>query len=181
VTDGRRALTEAEALAARPEPPYSSDERTMLEAWLDYHRATLLWKCAGLTDDQLCERSVPPSSMSLHGLVRHLAEAERYWFERVLLGLDTPLKYWLEGNPDGDFDDVDSADPDADVQDLVDACAAARTSAASVESLDSIAVKAYPDRPVSLRWILVHMVEEYARHNRHADLLRERLDGAVGD
>lgn len=81
----------------------------MLEAWLDYHRATLLWKCAGLTDDQLRERSVPPSSMSLLGLVRHAAESERYWFERVLRGSDTALKYWLEGNPDGDFDDVDSA------------------------------------------------------------------------
>ena len=177
----RRFATAAEALASRPEPPFSSDERTMLEAWLDYHRATLLWKCAGLTDDQLRERSVPPASMSLLGLVRHSSDCERYWFERVLLGSDTPLKYRLEGNLDGDFDDVDSADPDADVQDFVDACAAARTSAAFVQSLDTIAVKAYPDRPVSLRWILVHMVEEYARHNGHADLLRERIDGAVGD
>ena len=181
MTGGHRTFTAAEALASRSEPPFSSDERTMLEAWLDYHRATLLWKCAGLTDDQLRERSVPPSSMSLLGLVRHMAEGERYWFERVLLGSDTPLKYWLEGNPDGDFDDVDSADPDADMQDFVDTCASARTSASSVESLDTIAVKAYPDRPVSLRWILVHMVEEYARHNGHADLLRERVDGAVGD
>ena len=179
--DQTRTPSAADLLAARPEPPFAADERTMLGAWLDYHRATLLWKCAGLSDGQLRERSVPPSTMSLLGLVRHMAEVERHWFDRVLLGAETPAKYWRDGDPDGDFDGVDSADPGADIQDFVDACAASRGSVAAVKSLDSVAVKAYPDRPVTLRWILVHMVEEYARHNGHADLLRERIDGAIGD
>ena len=152
----------------------------MLGAWLDYHRATLLWKCAGLSNGQLRERSVPPSTMSLLGLVRHMADVERRWFDRVLLGAETPAKYWR----DGTWTELRRrrlGRPRADIQDFVDACAASRRSVAAVESLDSVAVKAYPDRPVTLRWILVHMVEEYARHNGHADLLRERIDGAIGD
>ncbi len=87
----------------------------MLDAWLDFHRATLLWKCDGLNDDQLRSRSVPPSTLSLLGLVRHMAEVERHWFRRALVGEDAPPLYYSDDNEDGDFDDVDGADVAADL------------------------------------------------------------------
>ncbi len=124
---------------------------------------------------------MPPSTMSLLGLVRHMAEVERHWFGRVLLGGDTPPQFWSKANPDADFDDVEAADPTTDMQGYLDACASARNAVDTVKSLDAVAAGAYPDRPVTLRWILIHMIEEYARHNGHADLLRQRIDGATGD
>jgi len=173
-------MTNLETLAARTEPSYVlPDERTMLNAWLEYHRGTLAFKCTGLTDDQLRERSVPPSSMSLLGLVRHMTEVERNWFQRVLLGADTPPLYWDETNEDGDFDDVDTADVASDVQRYHEACEAARAAESAAESLDASGQRR--GETVTLRWILVHMIEEYARHNGHADLIRERIDGATGD
>ena len=153
----------------------------MLERWLEYHRATLLVKCAGLTAEQLKERSVPPSSMSLLGLVRHMADVERNWFQRVLAGEDVPGIYWDEDNDDGDFDDVDDADVDADFGTFHTEVARARELAAAVPALDSVGKSQRRGNDVSLRWIFVHMIEEYARHNGHADLLRERIDGATGD
>jgi len=93
----------------RSEPPYELAERDMLESWLEYHRATLEMKCAGLSDTQLRERSVPPSSLSLLGLVRHMADVELNWFRRVLSVQDVPGLFWTGENPDGDFDDVDDA------------------------------------------------------------------------
>jgi uncharacterized damage-inducible protein DinB len=166
----------------RPEPPYTADERTMLEGWLDYHRATLEWKCDRLTPEQLCERSVPPAIMSLAGLVRHMAEVERGWFRRTLAGEDVPPMYYSRepgGDPDGDFTRAtpDSVTDDFDV--FHREVAAARAAAAAVSSLDTVRTR--DDRKLSLRWIYVHMIEEYARHNGHADLIRERIDGAVGD
>jgi uncharacterized damage-inducible protein DinB len=112
-------------------PPLNADERTTLESWLDFQRATLAMKCEGLDDEQAAAASVPPSAFTLTGLVQHMAEVERNWFRRVLAREQALPIY----------------DPQADV---------------------------------NLRWIYIHMIEEYARHNGHADLLRERIDGTTG-
>jgi uncharacterized damage-inducible protein DinB len=160
-------------------PPYVAGEQAMLHAWLEYHRSTLAWKCEGLDDAQLRERAVPPSSLSLLGLVRHMADVERNWFRRVLGGEDVPGIYWTEDDPDGDFDNVDTADVQEAFATWRSECEHARRNAAAAASLEVTGQRR--GEPVSLRWILVHMIEEYARHNGHADLLRERIDGAVGD
>jgi uncharacterized damage-inducible protein DinB len=167
----------------RAEPPLRAGEREMLLGWLDYHRATLLWKCEGLGDDQLRDRAVPPSSLCLLGLVRHLAECERSWFRNVLLGENLPALYSTKEDPDADFNDVEAANGAEDIATFERECAAAREAIASAPDLDTLSKK--PDRRTgeqfSLRWIITHMIEEYARHNGHADLLRERIDGATGD
>jgi uncharacterized damage-inducible protein DinB len=162
----------------RFEPTFTLGERDMLEGWLDFHRATLRWKLEGLTDQQLKERSVPPSSMSLLGLVRHMAEVERGWFCRTLAGEDAPAVFYDDANPDGDFDLVDDAVVASDVAFWQAQIDAAKAIAAS-RSLDDAGVR--HGQPCTLRWIYVHMIEEYARHNGHADFLRERIDGATGD
>lgn len=163
---------------ARPtNPPKIADERTMLEAWLDRHRETLLWKCEGLSDDQLRQRSVPPSALSLLGLVRHMAEVERGWFAGFA-GADTTSLYCSDDDEDGDFDGVDTADAASDLATFGAEVASARQLVAE-RRLDDTAM--IYGKEFSLRWIVVHMVEEYARHNGHADLLRECIDGAIGD
>ena len=165
----------------RQEPSLIADERTMLEGWLDYHRATLTMKCEGLSAEQLRLRAVPPSTLSLLGLVRHMAEVERSWFRRRLTGEDAPPIYCSESDPDGDFDGVDTADPAEAFATWHAECDAARALTAAASSLDARAAREVDGRPMSLRWILAHMIEEYARHNGHADLLRQCIDGAVGD
>ena len=154
----------------------------MLELWLDYHRATLLWKCEGLSPEQLAARSVPPSSLSLIGLVRHMAEVERSWFRRVLAGEDDagPI-YYSDADPDGDFDNAAAGNVEDAFTTWRAECDAARVRQAAVASLDDVGKGLRHGEAVSLRWILTHMIEEYARHNGHADLLREAIDGAVGD
>jgi hypothetical protein len=117
--------------------------------------------------------------MSLIGLVRHCTEVERNWFQRVLQQPDIQGIYYSEANPDGDFDDVDNADIEEDLTIFRDTCAASDRAIAAADSLDVTGVRR--GQPVSLRWILVHVVEEYARHNGHADLIRECIDGATGD
>ena len=164
----------------RSDPPRSADERTTLEAWLEYHRATLAMKCDGLTDEQLAERAVPPSTLSLLGLVRHMAEVERNWFRRVLAGEDVEPLYYSDSDPDGDFDTLDSVSVREAVATWADECEQARAQTTAVDSLDVVGKTLRQGEPVSLRWILVHMIEEYARHNGHADFLRQRIDGAVG-
>ncbi len=164
----------------RIEPPYSADERTMLDAWLEYHRATLALKCEGLSTEQLRTRAVPPSTISLLGLVRHMAEVERNWFQRVMAGETAPPLYYSDDDPDGDFDNVDDADVEEAFASWRTACDAARLVAAGVPSLDDVGKVQRRGESVSLRWILVHMIEEYARHNGHADFLRERIDGVSG-
>lgn len=152
-------------------------ERAMLEAWLDWHRDTLARKCAGLPDEQLRQRSVPPSTLSLLGLVRHMAEVERGWFRRRIADEDVAPLY-CGADDDGDFDNVDDADVEEAFTTWRAECAAAREVMRGVESLD----RTFDLRGnmMSVRWVLVHMIEEYARHNGHADLLRERLDGSKG-
>ncbi len=165
----------------RRDPPYQADERPMLESWLDYHRATLANKCAGLPDERLVERSVPPSGLSLLGLVRHMAEVERGWFRNVLADEGAPPLYYSDAAPDGDFDNVAGADVAEAFSTWQAECDHAREIARAVASLDDIGRRQRHGQDVSLRWVLVHMIEEYARHNGHADLIRERIDGAVGE
>jgi uncharacterized damage-inducible protein DinB len=162
----------------RPDPPKCADERTMLESWLEFHRATLGAKCAGLTPGQLRQRAVEPSSLSLLGLVRHMAEVERGWFRRCLAG-ETLTAIWnTRENPDADFDDVDGADCESDTATWRDECARARAVMSGIDSLDHTGERR--GQEISARWVMVHMIEEYARHNGHADFLRERIDGATG-
>lgn len=171
-------------LVHRTDPSLEAAERPMLEEWLDYHRATLALKCAGLDDEQLRLRAVPPSNLSLVGLVRHMAEVERWWFRVVLAGEELPDVYCTPESPDADFDDVDEASGAEAFAAWRSECDLARAAAAAHPDLDDAGVPPEGGRAgqrVSLRWIYVHMVEEYARHNGHADLLRERIDGSVGD
>jgi uncharacterized damage-inducible protein DinB len=163
---------------SRTKPPLIADERTMLQSWLDLHRRTLLWKCAALEAEQLKRRCVAPSTLSLLGLVRHLAECERGWFRIATRGEPLEYLYCDEDNPNGDFDDIADADAAADLATLRTEIELADAAIADL-SLDH--VFAYRAKEFSLRWVYVHMIEEYARHNGHADFLRERIDGATGD
>ncbi|GAA2156528.1 DinB family protein [Kitasatospora kazusensis] len=164
----------------RIDPPLAADETTMLTAWLDFHRATLALKCEGLTDEQLRTRPVAPSSLSLLGLVRHMAEVEQAWFVSRLAGQETEDIYWTEEDEDADFNAVDTADVAGAFATWQAQIALARAAADGL-SLDTVAKKPARGREVTLRWILVHMIEEYARHNGHADLLREAIDGSTGE
>jgi len=164
----------------RIEPPLAADERTMLNAWLEYHRATLELKCDGLTPEQLRLRSMPPSTLSLLGLVRHMAEVENNWF-RFWLDGDGPVYRW-EGDEDFDVEDA-SVDEAFDYWHAE--CDNARRIVAGYASLDDVGPGQSTDDPrysgFTVRWVLLHMIEEYARHNGHADLLRQAIDGVTGD
>jgi len=160
-------------------PPVIAGEREMLRAFLDFHRATLAMKCDGLADEDLRRQSMPPSTLSLLGLVRHMAEVERAWFRKVIGGEDIPLVWSDQG----------------DYQVAYDASAATRSEAfgaweaevrlsrrieEQAESLDVTGYQASWGEDVSLRLVMLHLMHEYARHNGHADLLREGIDGIVG-
>jgi hypothetical protein len=164
----------------RTDPPRVADERTSLDAWLDYHRATLLWKCDGLTPEQLAERSAEPSTMSLLGLVRHMAEVERGWFRQFVGGEDVSDIYCSEEAQDADWDEVDPARAEEDFAIFRAEVEVCRAIAARFD-LDHLTHSQYRDVDIDLRWVYVHMIEEYALHNGHADLIRERLDGVIGD
>ena len=163
----------------RQNTPYVAGERQMLEAWLDFHRQTLLAKCSGLTAGQLRQRAAPPSTLSLLGLVRHMAEVERGWFRRSVAGEDAGFLYSSEADPDGEFDHIDTADAEQDFATYLREIDLARQAAAGRE-LDETFFHPRRRARLSVRWVYVHMLEEYARHNGHADLLRERIDGATG-
>jgi uncharacterized damage-inducible protein DinB len=156
------------------------DERATLIEFLRCQRLTLQLKCEGLNAEQLARRAVEPSTMSLLGLLRHMAEVERGWFRRRFAGQDVPKRYQSDAEPDGDFDGA-VAD-----QALVDeAWAAWREEVTFTEQFVHDTDLGFVGHdsagtPISLRELLVHMIEEYARHNGHADLLRERIDGRVG-
>jgi uncharacterized damage-inducible protein DinB len=165
----------------RRDPPFQADERTMLDAWLDFHRATLLTKCEGLSDEQLRMQSVPPSPLTLIGLVRHMTEVERGWFRYVLAGEDPGWLYSSEKNPEGDLFDVADADVTSAFRAFDDEVVYCRELTSRYDDLDAVGAQQRHGRDVSLRWIYVHMIEEYARHNGHADFLRERIDGVTGD
>ncbi|MEV0719682.1 DinB family protein [Asanoa sp. NPDC050611] len=161
----------------RRREPFVADERAMLQGWLDMHRDTLLWKCQGLTGDQLTKRAVEPSTLSLLGLVRHMAGVERSWFHRAA-GLPYDGLYYTDDNRDGDHNDGTAESAEADFATFRAECAKADALAADL-SLDHTFVTTR-GTTISLRWVYNHMIEEYARHNGHADLIRERIDGTTG-
>ncbi|MGH3120298.1 MAG: DinB family protein [Streptosporangiaceae bacterium] len=165
----------------RTDPPYVASEREALDGWLDYHRATLLTKCQGLAGEQLARRAMPPSTLSLLGLVRHLADVERSWFRRRFAG-ETGLDYLYSSGeyPDGEFDLAAADGAEADFAAYARECGQARAAAAG-RSLDETFVHERDGSTIDLRWVYVHMIEEYARHNGHADLLREQIDGVTGE
>ena len=156
------------------------DERATLTEFLRCQRLTLQVKCEGLDAEQLARRAVQPSTMSLLGLLRHLAEVERSWFRRRFAGQDVAKRYQSEAEPDGDFDGAV-----ADQAVVEEAWAAWRDEVSFAEQFARVTDLGFvgyegDGQPISLRELLVHMIEEYARHNGHADILRERIDGRIG-
>jgi len=160
----------------------NNPERAALQDWLRYHRETLLMKCAGLTPDQLRTTSVEPSRLTLLGLVRHMAEVERFWFRIRFAGVDIAPLYdpdAVTDEFDPAFDDLSKADPEADFAMYRAECEAADAALAAAD-LDDTVLTPVSRRTMDLRWVYIHMIEEYARHNGHADLIRERIDGVTG-
>ncbi|MET8971408.1 DinB family protein [Streptomyces hydrogenans] len=162
-----------------PVPSAGADERTTLTAMLQFQRDTLALKCAGLTPDQLKDRAVAPSALSLLGLVRHAAEVERGWFRNVLAGEESRSPWTPPGSTEWADFDVEHADADTDFAVWHAECARSRAIVEAAESLDETG--RLGDETFSVRYVLAHMIEEYARHNGHADLLRERIDGTTGE
>jgi hypothetical protein len=163
----------------RIDPPLEADELTTLTAFLDFNRETLAVKCSGLTPDQLRERAVPPSTLSLLGLVRHMAEVERNWFRPVLSGAEMQSIYAPGLDWEAAFRDAATADADEAFSTWRAECDHSRALVAANPVLETRGFRG--GHWFSLRWVLTHMIEEYARHNGHADLLRERLDGTTGE
>jgi uncharacterized damage-inducible protein DinB len=155
----------------------NESEREMLHDWLRWHRATLLRKCAGLDAGQLATRSVPPSSLSLIGMVRHMADTERGWVRQYFHHEPIPDLYYREDLPDADFQEAGEARAEQDYEIYRAEFAPVDAALADLRMDDTIVFR---DRPTSVRWMWQHLVEEYARHNGQADLLREAIDGATG-
>jgi uncharacterized damage-inducible protein DinB len=174
------------AMSDRTEAPFDADERTMLCAFLDFHRATLVWKVEGLGDDELHRVPIPSSTLTLGGLVKHLALVEDSWFTQRFAGSDEP-EPWASAPFDDDPDWEFHSSADDSLETLLAlyraACDRSRAVVDAAASLDQVSTA--PDRRTghlfTLRWILLHMIEETARHNGHADLLREAIDGATGE
>ncbi|MDD9370790.1 MAG: DinB family protein [Acidimicrobiales bacterium] len=171
----------------RTDPDLAGDEPTMLGQYLDHHRATLMQKASGLTREQLATR-LPTSDLTLAGLVKHAALNEDHWFGVVLLGRP-PSEPWATApwneDPDWEFHTALDDEP-AELLALYDqTCARSRDNVAEAIAAGGLDVLSAPhprrDERFSLRWILLHMLEETARHNGHADLLREAADGATGE
>jgi hypothetical protein len=164
----------------RIDPPHVSDERTSLAAWLDFHRATLRQKCDGLTGEQLVQASMAPSGLTLLGLVQHMTIVEWWWFEHVFAGGSSPQAFQSDEDPDYEFHALDPGTTEASLAGFVRQCDESRAIVERTPSLDALSVS-QERRTRDLRWVMTHMIEEYARHNGHADLLREGIDGVVGD
>ncbi|MBM0234252.1 DinB family protein [Micromonospora sp. STR1_7] len=160
-------------------PPLTGDERETLRAFLDFHRATLALKCDGLSDEELRRQSMPPSTLSLLGLVRHMAEVERAWFRRVIDGEDVPLVWSRTGDFQQAYDAGSATRAEAFDAWEREVEHARRIERAAV-SLDVTGHNVRSGETVSLRLVMLHLIHEYARHNGHADLLREGIDGTVG-
>ena len=171
----------------RPEPPLAADETATLLGFLDFQRATLAWKCDGMDATGL-RATVGASSMTLGGILKHLAYVEDGWFSRWLHGLDRNAPWdtvdW-GADPDWDWHSAAGDSPDQLItlwQQAVERSRSLVADALTAGGLDQLSVRTWPDgRTPSLRWILCHMIEEYARHNGHADLLRESIDGSTGE
>ena len=163
----------------RTDPDLEAPEREMLEQWLAFHRVTLLLKCEGLSDAQRKSRPVGTSNLSLHGLVRHMAEVERGWFQRCLARQREIPRIWARDDiEDSEMVPLTDAVWEADLAQWHEECETS-VRLSSQHSLEDVGLLRSGDS-CSLRWILHHMIEEYARHNGHADLLRELIDGEVG-
>ncbi|MFJ8488600.1 DinB family protein [Streptomyces sp. NPDC094038] len=163
----------------RTGPPSFGSERDMLRAFLDYHRATLAMKCEGLTDEELRQRSMPPSTLSLLGLVRHMAEVERAWFRRVFEDKDAPMVWSEEIDFQAAYDASRSTRAEAFTAWEAEVETSRRIERAS-DSLDRAGYQPRWEEEVSLRMVMLHVLLEYGRHNGHADFLREGVDGTVG-
>ena len=157
------------------------DERSVLVEYVRLYRLTLEMKCADLDVEQLARRSVPPSTMSLLGLIRHMTDVERHWFRRVMAGEDAPPLYWTEGEADVDWTGA-IADPEVIDRAWEDWRSEVGYAERYVNGAGDLGIRGTmrDGKTISLREVLVHMVEEYARHCGHADLLRERIDGRIG-
>jgi uncharacterized damage-inducible protein DinB len=165
----------------RVEPQWASSELETLHEFLDYLRASLLIKVGGLDDDQARLRACPPSTLNLLGLVRHMAEVERVWFQTCLDGRpDSPPLYWTPEDRDRDLHPSPTDTLEEAVATWQREIATSRDVAAGVPA-DRLSAAPRRDGHPNLRWILTHMIEEYARHLGHADLLRQAVDGSVGD
>ncbi len=150
----------------------------MLRGLLDWHRSTLLVKCAGLSGEQLAEAPISRSNLSLLGLIRHMAKVERIWFRCRFAGEQIDRLYSTPERPDADFEDVDPARAEADYAGLLAEQEAARQAVADAP-LDATFHDSDGDE-ISLRFVFNHMIAEYARHNGHADLVRQCVDGVTG-
>lgn len=168
----------------RQDPDPRAAERDAVGQYLDYQRETILLKTEGLTKDQLAIK-IPTSDLTLAGLLYHLALVEESWLEKRFLGLpDRPD--WVdvdwEADPDWEFRTATTMDPEELRQRYRDACERSRAAAASAASLDQLsAYKGIDGWQFTLRWVLLHLIEETARHAGHADLLREAIDGVTGE
>ncbi len=165
----------------RPSWPIDGTEELVLWTFLDIQRATLAQKCRGLSAEQLSWAALAPSNLSLLGLLRHMAEHEHFWYEEIFSGSATTSSYASERDPDFALTELTSAPLATVVDDWLRQCAVSRTIVEG-KSLDSrsVATPEWEEGPVSLRFLAVHSIEEYARHCGHADLLRQRIDGATG-
>jgi uncharacterized damage-inducible protein DinB len=165
----------------RPHPLSSGAERAQLESWLAFYRATLLRKCAGLTVEQASIKPVASSAMSLLGLLRHMTFVEQIWFDRRFAGNDVTEYYKQSDDRDADFNDLGSATLEEVLANFDTACTRS-DEIATGHGLDEMIVADNNGRePVDLRWIYLHMIEEYGRHSGHADILRELIDGVTGE
>ncbi len=162
----------------RVDEPFVADERTMLEGFLEWQRGTLLHKCSGLTGEQLARRPVPPSDLSLLGLVRHLASVERHWFRLRFRGEQLEPLFSRKDQPGVAFRETDADRAEAEVACLRAEWEACRQAVVGFPLDATFVVERWGE--MSLRWLYQHMIDEYARHNGHADLLRECIDGEVG-
>jgi uncharacterized damage-inducible protein DinB len=160
-------------------PEFTGSERASLEQVLNAQRDTLLHKCSGLSEEQLKLASAKPSKLTLLGLVRHMTEVEHWWFRTNLLGDDSHPLYYRDEDPKACFTGAGESDPEEAFERFRVAVDAARAGAASRNLDDTFEIPWAKERG-SLRWLYLYMIQEYARHNGHADLIRERIDGATG-
>ena len=163
--------------AALTDGPMTGDDRAMLEAYLAYQRSKLLSRCAGLTGDQLARATVPPSNLTLLGLIRHMAKVERIWFRERIGGEQLPPMYDPAQGKDADFTDLD---PELAAEDYARLLTESRLAVEAVAGRSFDDTIRHGDDVMSIRMVHVHMIGEYAQHNGHADLIRERLDGETG-
>lgn len=165
--------------SARREPSPTGSEIELLSGFLDWHRETLALKCSGVPVDQLSARLIEPSALTLHGLVRHLAGVERWWFRIQFAQENVPLLHYSDDDPDQDFEDL-AGDFTEAVETWRTECAKSREIVAATPSLEATGIRRSTGEPISLRFVMLNLIAEYARHNGHADLLRERIDGHTG-